>query len=50
MADAFEEITFSHIPREENHMADALEALALMYKLIWANHRPSIIIKRFDQL
>lgn len=45
----FDKITFSHIPREENHMAGALETLTSMYKFIWPNHRPSIIVRRFDE-
>lgn len=46
----FDEINFSHIPWEENHMADALPTLAYMYKLIWHNHRPKIKIMRFNEL
>lgn len=30
-------------------MTDALETLASMYKLIWHNHEPTVIIKHFDQ-
>ncbi|XP_050895340.1 uncharacterized protein LOC127101959 [Lathyrus oleraceus] len=45
----FDKITFSHIPREENKMADALATLASMYKLIWPNHQPNIEIRRFDE-
>ncbi|XP_050902804.1 uncharacterized protein LOC127115262 [Lathyrus oleraceus] len=45
----FDQITFSHNPREENQMEDALETLASMYKLIWPNHQPNIEIKRFDK-
>ncbi|XP_050919233.1 uncharacterized protein LOC127136755 [Lathyrus oleraceus] len=45
----FDQITFSHIPREENQMAYALETLASMYKLIWPNHQPNIKIRHFDK-
>ena len=30
---AFEEITFKHLPREENYLADALATLATMFKV-----------------
>lgn len=46
----FDKITFSHIPREENLMADASTTLASMYKLTWPNHQPNIEIRRFDEL
>ncbi|XP_050909157.1 uncharacterized protein LOC127122928 [Lathyrus oleraceus] len=46
----FDKITFSHIPREENQMEDALATLASMYKLIWPNHQPDIKIRNFDKL
>lgn len=42
----FDEITFSHILREENHLADALATLASMFKVKWENEAPSIIIMR----
>ncbi|XP_050890668.1 uncharacterized protein LOC127096090 [Lathyrus oleraceus] len=45
----FDQITFSHIPREENHMEDALATLESMYKLIWPNHHPNIEIRSFDE-
>ncbi|XP_050890352.1 uncharacterized protein LOC127095751 [Lathyrus oleraceus] len=45
----FDNISFSHIPQEENQMADVLATLASMYKLIWLNHQPNIEIKRFDK-
>ncbi|XP_050916623.1 uncharacterized protein LOC127131751 [Lathyrus oleraceus] len=44
-----DKITFSHIPREENQMANALATLASMYKLIWPNHQPNIEIRHFDE-
>ncbi|XP_050918862.1 uncharacterized protein LOC127136327 [Lathyrus oleraceus] len=45
----FEETTFSHIPREENHLADALAALTSMFKVKWENEAPSIIIMWLDE-
>ncbi|XP_050896218.1 uncharacterized protein LOC127102948 [Lathyrus oleraceus] len=45
----FEEITFDHIPREENHLADALATLASMFKVKWENKAPSISIMRLDE-
>ncbi|XP_050877379.1 uncharacterized protein LOC127081139 [Lathyrus oleraceus] len=45
----FDRVTFSHIPREENQMVNALATLASMYKLIWPNHQPHIEIRRFDE-
>ena len=38
LATKFTEITFSHIPREENQMADALATLSAMFKVTWPNH------------
>ncbi|XP_050896965.1 uncharacterized protein LOC127103775 [Lathyrus oleraceus] len=45
----FKEITFDHIPREENHLSDALATLASMFKVKWANEAPSIKIMRLDE-
>ena len=45
----FEEITFEHISREENNLADALVTLASMFKFKWANEAPSITIIRLDE-
>ncbi|XP_050895789.1 uncharacterized protein LOC127102464 [Lathyrus oleraceus] len=45
----FEEITFSYIPREESHLADALATLASIFKVKWENEAPSIIIMRLDE-
>ena len=42
----FDEITFEHIPREENNLADALATLASMFKVKWANEAPNITINR----
>ena len=33
MIEQFEEITFKHLPREENYLADALVTLATMFKV-----------------
>ena len=33
MIEQFEEITFKHLPREENYLADALATLATMFKV-----------------
>lgn len=45
----FEETTFNHIPREENHLADALATLAFMFKVKWENEALSIVIRRLDE-
>jgi hypothetical protein len=46
LAEYFDEITFHHIPREENQLADALATLSSMYKVTWPNHVPLIEINR----
>ena len=33
MIKQFEDITFKHLPHEENYLADALTALATMFKV-----------------
>ncbi|XP_058741390.1 uncharacterized protein LOC131613761 [Vicia villosa] len=48
-AQYFDEITFDHIPREENHLADALATLASMFKVKWDNEALAIVIKRLDE-
>ena len=45
----FEEITFKHIPIEENNIADALATLSSMYKVKWANEAPSINIRSLSE-
>ncbi|XP_058722923.1 uncharacterized protein LOC131594738 [Vicia villosa] len=45
----FDEITFEHISREENNLADALATLASMFKVKWANEAPNITINRLDE-
>ena len=51
MANSFDEISFHHVPREENQMADALATLASMFQLtphrdlpyieFWCRGRPT---------
>ena len=45
----FEEITFEHIPREENQLADALATMSSMFKVKWDNEAPRITIERFNE-
>ncbi|XP_050890036.1 uncharacterized protein LOC127095376 [Lathyrus oleraceus] len=45
----FEKIKFDHIPREENHLADALATLASMFKVKWENEAPFISIMMLDE-
>lgn len=45
----FHEITFHHIPWEENQLANALDNLASMFKVKWANEAPSIITEHLDE-
>ena len=45
----FKEITFEHIPREENQLADALATMSSMFKVKWDNKAPQITIKRLDE-
>src|SRR4051812_26775752 len=45
----FEEITFEHIPREENLLADALATMSSMFKVRWDNEAPIVIIERHDK-
>ena len=45
----FEEITFEHIPREENQLADALATMSSMIKVIWDNEAPHINIEILDE-
>ena len=33
LIEQFKEITFKHLPREENYLADALATLATMFKI-----------------
>lgn len=46
----FDEITFHHIPREENHLEDALATLASMFKFKWKNEAPSFHLNYLDNL
>ncbi|XP_050875280.1 uncharacterized protein LOC127078909 [Lathyrus oleraceus] len=45
----FDEITFHHIPREENQLADALATLESMFKVKWRNEAPAICIDLLDE-
>ncbi|CAJ2651927.1 unnamed protein product [Trifolium pratense] len=45
----FDEITFHHIPREENQVADALATLSSMYKVRFWNEAPLIKVDRKDE-
>ena len=45
----FDEITFIHILREKNQLANALGTLSSMFKVKWANEAPSIIIECLDE-
>ncbi|XP_050920179.1 uncharacterized protein LOC127137800 [Lathyrus oleraceus] len=42
----FDEITFHHVPREENQIADALAMLGFMFQVRFLNEEPLIIIER----
>ena len=42
----FKEITFEHIPQEENQLADALATMSSMFKVRWDNKAPRITIER----
>ncbi|XP_050877293.1 uncharacterized protein LOC127081046 [Lathyrus oleraceus] len=45
----FVEISFHHIPREENQLADALAMLASMFKVKWKNESPAIHMNHLDE-
>ncbi|XP_058733443.1 uncharacterized protein LOC131605061 [Vicia villosa] len=45
----FKEITFEHIPRDENQLADALATMSFMFKVRWDNEAPMITIERLDE-
>ncbi|XP_050915357.1 uncharacterized protein LOC127130380 [Lathyrus oleraceus] len=45
----FDEISFHHIPREENQLADALATLASIFKVKWKNESPAIHIDHLDE-
>ncbi|XP_050877340.1 uncharacterized protein LOC127081097 [Lathyrus oleraceus] len=45
----FQEISFHHIPREENQLEDALATLASMFKVKWKNEAPTIHIDHLDE-
>ncbi|XP_050919849.1 uncharacterized protein LOC127137431 [Lathyrus oleraceus] len=45
----FDEISFHHIPREENQLAYALATLASMFKVKWKNETPATNIDDLDE-
>ncbi|XP_050914967.1 uncharacterized protein LOC127129905 [Lathyrus oleraceus] len=45
----FNEITFNHIPREENQLADALATLSSIFKVKWKNEAPSFHLDYLDE-
>lgn len=45
----FDEITFHHIPTEENKLEYALGTLSSMFKVKWQNEAPSIHIDYLDE-
>ncbi|XP_050877510.1 uncharacterized protein LOC127081280 [Lathyrus oleraceus] len=45
----FDEISFHHIPREENQLADVLAMLASMFKVKWKNEAPAIHIGHLNE-
>lgn len=45
----FDEVTFHHIPRAENQLADALATLASMFKVKWKNEAPSFQLDYLDE-
>ncbi|XP_050920022.1 uncharacterized protein LOC127137618 [Lathyrus oleraceus] len=44
----FDEITFHHIPREENQLVDTLATLSSMFKVKWNNEAPSFHLNYLD--
>ena len=52
LIEQFEEITFKHLPREENYLADALATLATMFKInanAEAQHEPIVPVFKKSQ-
>ena len=45
----FDEVTFHHIPRAENQLADSLATLASMFKVKWKNEAPSFHLDYLDE-
>ena len=45
----FKEITFEHIPCEENKLTYALATVSFMFKVKWDNEAPRITIERLDE-
>ena len=59
LIEQFEEITFKHLPREENYLADALATLATMFKVMlkpsWSslkseNHKLIVLASNESQM
>lgn len=44
----FDEITFHHIPRDENQLAVSLSTLSSMFKIQWRNQASSINVELLD--
>ena len=45
----FKEITFEHIPREENQLAGALATMSSMFEVRWDNKAPRIKTEILDK-
>ncbi|XP_050908776.1 uncharacterized protein LOC127122496 [Lathyrus oleraceus] len=45
----FNEMTFHHIPREENHLADALATMSSMFKVKWMNKASSFHLNYLEE-
>ncbi|XP_050886154.1 uncharacterized protein LOC127091525 [Lathyrus oleraceus] len=45
----YNEISFHHIPREKNQLADTLAMLAPMFNVKWKNEAPAIYIDHLDE-
>ncbi|XP_050918321.1 uncharacterized protein LOC127135722 [Lathyrus oleraceus] len=45
----FDEITFHHIPREENRLANALATFSSMFKVKWKNEAPTFHLDYLDE-
>ncbi|XP_050918870.1 uncharacterized protein LOC127136336 [Lathyrus oleraceus] len=45
----FDEITFNHIPIEENQLVDSLATLSSMFKVKWKNEAPTFHLDYLDE-
>ncbi|XP_050908991.1 uncharacterized protein LOC127122746 [Lathyrus oleraceus] len=45
----FDEITFHHIPKEENQLTDALPTLSYMFKVKWKNEASTFHLDYLDE-